>query len=64
VQALRFRPNAVHYATAISTRLQPALDDRRFVKPEPKDLCAALNQGKARLAFAVDPVTCPAPYFL
>ncbi len=50
-----------HYASAIATRLQPVLDDWSFLSPQLEDLYAALNQGKARQAFAFEPARCMAP---
>ncbi|MCM5681641.1 fumarylacetoacetate hydrolase family protein [Schlegelella sp. S2-27] len=50
-----------HYATGIATRLQQVLDDWNFLSPQLQDLYQALNQGKARHAFAFDPALCMAP---
>jgi fumarylacetoacetate (FAA) hydrolase len=50
-----------HYATGIATRLQQLLDDWNFVSPQLEDLSLALNQGKARHAFAFEPRQCMAP---
>jgi len=50
-----------HYATGIAARLQQALDDWNFISPQLQDLYDALNQGKARHAFAFDPARCMAP---
>ncbi len=53
--------STAHYATAIATRLQQALDDWGFVSPQLEDLYTTLNQGKARHAFAFEPHRCMAP---
>jgi len=50
-----------HYATGIATRLQQLLDDWNFLSPQLEDLYLTLNQGKARHAFAFDPLQCMAP---
>ena len=50
-----------HYATGIAARLQQALDDWNFISPQLQDLYDALNQGKARHAFAFDASRCMAP---
>lgn len=50
-----------HYATGIADRLQQVLDDWNFLSPQLQDLYDALNQGKARHAFAFDPRQCMAP---
>ncbi len=50
-----------HHATGIATRLQQVLDDWNFLSPQLQDLYVALNQGKARHAFAFDPRQCMAP---
>lgn len=50
-----------HYATGIATRMQQLLDDWNFLSPQLEDLYQALNQGKARHAFAFDPKQCAAP---
>ena len=50
-----------HFATGTATRLQQALDDWNFISPQLQDLYVALNQGKARRAFAFDPRLCMAP---
>jgi len=50
-----------HFATGTATRLQQALDDWNFISPQLQDLYVALNQGKARHAFAFDPQLCMAP---
>jgi fumarylacetoacetate (FAA) hydrolase len=52
---------SAHYATGIAGKLQQALDDWGFVSPQLQDLSQALNQGKARHAFAFDPQRCMAP---
>ncbi len=50
-----------HYATGIANRLQQVLDDWNFMAPQLQDLYEALNAGRARHAFAFDPVQCMAP---
>ena len=50
-----------HYATAIANTLQQALDDWSFIAPQLEDLAVALNQGRARHAFAFDAAMCMAP---
>ena len=50
-----------HYATASATRLQQVLDDWNFISPQLEDLYTTLNHGKARHAFAFDPLQCLAP---
>ena len=50
-----------HFATGIATRLQQVLDDWNFLSPQLQDLFVALNQGKARHAFAFEPRLCMAP---
>ena len=50
-----------HFATGSATRLQQALDDWNFIAPQLQDLSVALNQGKARHAFAFDARQCMAP---
>ena len=50
-----------HYATATATRLQQVLDDWNFLSPQLQDLSVALNQGRARHAFAFDARQCLAP---
>ncbi len=52
---------SAHYASAIATRLQQVLDDWNFLSPQLEDLAAALNDGKARHAFAFEPSRCMAP---
>ncbi len=52
---------SAHYATGIASRLQPVLDDWGFLSPQLQDLYDALNQGRARHAFAFDPRQCLAP---
>ena len=49
------------YANGIATRLQQALDDWAFMAPQLEQLYQALNQGRARHAFAFDPAQCLAP---
>jgi fumarylacetoacetate (FAA) hydrolase len=53
--------SAAHYATGIATRLQQVLDDWNFIAPQLEDLSQALNQGRARHAFAFQPAKCMAP---
>ncbi len=50
-----------HYATGLATRMQQLLDDWNFLSPQLQDLYDALNQGRARHAFAFDPKQCMAP---
>ncbi len=50
-----------HYATGIANSLQQLLDDWAFMAPQLEDLSVALNQGRARHAFAFDPAQCMAP---
>ncbi len=50
-----------HYATGIADKLQQALDDWNFISPQLQDLYTALNQGRARNAFAFDAAQCMAP---
>ena len=50
-----------HYATGIVNSLQQVLDDWAFMAPQLEDLSVALNQGRARHAFAFDPAQCMAP---
>ena len=50
-----------HYATGIANSLQQVLDDWAFMAPQLEDLSVALNQGRARHAFAFDPTQCMAP---
>ena len=50
-----------HYATGIANSLQSVLDDWAFMAPQLEDLSVALNQGRARHAFAFDPAQCMAP---
>lgn len=49
------------FATGAASRLQQALDDWNFVSPQLQDLYVALNQGRARQAFAFEPRRCMAP---
>ncbi len=53
--------STAHYAIGIATRMQQVLDDWNFLSPQLQDLYQALNQGKARHAFAFDPRQCAAP---
>ncbi|MBZ8142890.1 fumarylacetoacetate hydrolase [Rubrivivax gelatinosus] len=50
-----------HFAAGIAGRLQQVLDDWNFLSPQLEDLYTALNQGKARHAFAFDARQCLAP---
>ena len=50
-----------HYATGIANSLQSVLDDWAFMAPQLEDLSVALNQGRARHAFAFEPAQCMAP---
>ena len=50
-----------HYATGIASTLQQALEDWNFFAPQLQDLYDALNQGRARHAFAFEPLRCLAP---
>ena len=50
-----------HYATGIANSLQQVLDDWAFMAPQLEDLSVALNQGRARHAFAFHPAQCMAP---
>ena len=50
-----------HLASGIAGRLQAALDDWAFIAPQLSDLYQALNEGRARHAFAFDPRQCMAP---
>lgn len=50
-----------HYATGIASTLQQVLDDWNFLAPQLQDLSVAVNQGRARHAFAFDPRCCMAP---
>ncbi len=50
-----------HYATGIVNTLQQALDDWAFISPQLEDVSVALNQGRARHAFAFDTAQCMAP---
>lgn len=52
---------SAHYATGMASTLQQVLDDWNFISPQLQDLYETLNQGKARHAFAFDPVQCMAP---
>ena len=50
-----------HFASAIAHTLQDVLDDWNFFSPQLQDLYDALNQGRARYAFAFNPSMCKAP---
>ena len=50
-----------HYASHIANRLQPVLDDWNYLAPQLQDLYDALNNGRARHAFAFDAAQCMAP---
>lgn len=53
--------STAHYATGIASTLQQVLDDWNFLAPQLQDLSVAVNQGRARHAFAFDPRRCMAP---
>ena len=50
-----------HYASHIASRLHQVLDDWNYLSPQLQDLYDALNAGRARHAFAFDPLQCMAP---
>ncbi len=50
-----------HFATGIAGRIQTLLDDWSFHAPQLDELYQALNEGRARHAFAFDPAQCMAP---
>jgi fumarylacetoacetate (FAA) hydrolase len=50
-----------HHAVGIASRLQNALDDWAFIAPQLDDLYQAVNEGRARHAFAFDPRMAMAP---
>ena len=50
-----------HYATHIANRLQQVLDDWNYLSPQLQDVYDALNNGRARHAFAFAPQQCMAP---
>ncbi|CAG2126608.1 fumarylacetoacetate hydrolase family protein [Cupriavidus plantarum] len=50
-----------HFATAIASTLQTALDDWTFYSPQLQDLYEALNAGRARHPFPFAPKDCMAP---
>ncbi len=50
-----------HFASGIAGRLQILLDDWSFHAPQLDELYQALNEGRARHAFAFDPARCMAP---
>lgn len=50
-----------HYATGICGHLRDALDDWNFHAPQLEDLCAELQTGRTRHAFAFEPKRCMAP---
>jgi len=52
---------SARYATGAAHTLQQALDDWNFIAPQLQDLYVALNQGRARHAFAFEPARCMAP---
>ena len=52
---------SAHFATGIASRMAQLLDDWNFLSPQLEDLSAALNDGKARHAFAFDARLCMAP---
>jgi fumarylacetoacetate (FAA) hydrolase len=49
------------YASNIASHLQQVLDDWNYLSPQLQDVYDALNAGRARHAFAFDPVQCMAP---
>ena len=53
--------SCAHHAAGIAGTMQRLLDDWNFLSPQLEDLYAALNDGKARHAFAFDPRQCMAP---
>jgi fumarylacetoacetate (FAA) hydrolase len=50
-----------HFASGIASTMQQLLDDWNFISPQLEDLYAALNDGRARHAFAFEPRQCMAP---
>jgi fumarylacetoacetate (FAA) hydrolase len=50
-----------HFAAGIAGRMQHLLDDWPFIAPQLNELYVALNEGRARHAFAFDPAQCMAP---
>ncbi len=50
-----------HYASHSAHRLQQVLDDWNYLAPQLQDIYDALNNGRARHAFAFDPTQCMAP---
>ncbi|GIL03965.1 MAG: fumarylacetoacetate hydrolase [Betaproteobacteria bacterium] len=50
-----------HFAAGIAGRMQHLLDDWSFIAPQLNELYVALNEGRARHAFAFDPAQCMAP---
>ncbi|MGE5338716.1 MAG: fumarylacetoacetate hydrolase family protein [Gemmatimonadota bacterium] len=50
-----------YFATGIAGRMQTLLDDWTFHAPQLEELYQALNEGRARHAFAFDPAQCMAP---
>jgi fumarylacetoacetate (FAA) hydrolase len=53
--------SSAHYATGVASTLRQVLDDWNFLAPQLQDLSVALNQGRARHAFAFEPQRCMAP---
>ena len=53
--------SSAHFAAGIAGRLQQVLDDWNFLSPQLEELSQTLNHGKARHAFAFDPLRCMAP---
>lgn len=50
-----------HFASGIANRMQQVLDDWNFFSPQLQDIYDALNSGRARQAFALDPGLCLSP---
>ena len=50
-----------HYATHIANTLQQVLDDWNFLSPQLQEVYDLLTMGRARNAFAFDPLRCMAP---
>ncbi|HPP83574.1 MAG TPA: fumarylacetoacetate hydrolase family protein [Rubrivivax sp.] len=50
-----------HHASGVAGTLQRVLDDWNYLSPQLESLYAALNEGKARHAFAFDARQCMAP---
>jgi fumarylacetoacetate (FAA) hydrolase len=52
---------SAHFAARSAGTMQQVLDDWNFISPQLEDLYAALNDGRARHAFAFEPQRCMAP---